>query len=122
MYHFVDNYPIIFQLVQRLQWMKSKFSTSSPALSMAAFLFWLFLGVCGDAGLVVKLCPTLATPWTVAHRAPLSVGFSRQEYWSGLPFPSLGDLPHPGIKPRSPALQTDSLPTELQGKPPWSVW
>ena len=45
-----------------------------------------------------------ATPWTVAYQAPLSMGFSRQEYWSGLPFPSPGDLPNPGIKPRSPAL------------------
>ena len=66
---------------------------------------------CG--GLVSKLCLTLATPWTVAHQAPLSMGFSRQEYWSELPFPSPGDLPDPGIKPRSPALQADSLPTEL---------
>ena len=56
-------------------------------------------------------CPTLATPWTVAHQAPLSMGFSRQEYWSGLPFPSSGDLPDPGIKPGSPA---DAL---LLGKP-----
>ena len=45
------------------------------------------------------------------------MGFSRQEYWSGLPFPSAGNLPDPGIKPRSPALQTDSLPSELQGSP-----
>ena len=59
---------------------------------------------------VAQLCPTLVTPWTVARQAPLSVGFSRQEYWSGLPFPSPGDLPDPGIKPRSPALQADSLP------------
>ena len=43
-----------------------------------------------------------ATPWTVAHQAPLSMGFSRQEYWSGLPFPPPGDLPNPGIKPASP--------------------
>ena len=64
-----------------------------------------------------KSCLTLATPWTVAHQAPLSVGFSRQEYWSGLPFPSPGDLPDPGIKPRSPVLQADSLQTELRGKP-----
>ena len=67
-------------------------------------------------GLVAKLCPILAIPWTVACQAPLSVGFSRQEYWSGLPFPSPGDLPDPGIEPRSicidlPALQADSLPT-----------
>ena len=67
--------------------------------------------------LVTKSCPTLVTPWTVACQAPLSMGFSRQEYWSGLPFPSAGDLPDPGIKPRSPALQAGSLPTELQGKP-----
>ena len=49
-------------------------------------------------------------PWTVAYQAPLSMEFSRQEYWSGLPFPSPGDLPHPGIEPRSPALQADSVP------------
>ena len=54
-----------------------------------------------------------ATLWTVAHQAPLSIGFSRQEYWSGLPFPSPGDLPDPGIKPRSPALHADSLPSDL---------
>ena len=50
-----------------------------------------------------------ATPWTVAHQAPPSMGFSRQEYWSGLPFPSPGDLPDPGIEPSSPALQADAL-------------
>ena len=65
------------------------------------------------SGLVTKLCPTLATPWTVACQAPLSMRFSRQEYWSGLPFPSPRDLPDPGMKPGSPALQADSLPTEL---------
>ena len=58
-----------------------------------------------------------ATPWTVGHQAPLPMGFSRQEYWSGVPFPSPGDLPDPGIEPRSPALQADSLPTELSVKP-----
>ena len=57
-----------------------------------------------------------ATPWMVARQAPLSMGFSRQEYWSGLPFPSPEDLPNPGIKPGSPALQADSLPSELQGR------
>ena len=55
--------------------------------------------------------------WTVAHQAPLSMGFSRQEYWSELPRPSPGDLPDPGIEPRSLALQADSLPFELPGKP-----
>ena len=52
-------------------------------------------------------------PWTVAYQAPLPMGFYRQEYWSGLPFPSPGDLPNPGIKPRSPALQADALTSEL---------
>ena len=59
----------------------------------------------------LKSCPTLATPWTVACQVPLSMGFSRREYWSGLLFPSPGDLPDPGIEPRSPALQADSLLT-----------
>ena len=59
----------------------------------------------------------IATPWTAAHQAPLSMGFSRRECWSGLPFPSPGDLPDPGIELGSPALQADSLPTKLQGKP-----
>ena len=54
-----------------------------------------------------------ATLWTVACQAPLSMGFSRQEYWSGLPCPSPEDLPDPGIEPGPPALQADSLPSEL---------
>ena len=58
-----------------------------------------------------------ATPWTVAYKAPLSMEFSGQEYWSGLPFPSPGDLPNPGIEPGSPALQADALPSEPPGKP-----
>ena len=57
------------------------------------------------------------TPWTVAHHVSLSMEFSRQEYWSGLPFPSPGDLPDPRFKPGSPALQADSLPAEPPGKP-----
>ena len=59
-----------------------------------------------------------ATPWTIAYQAPPSMGFSRQGYWSGLPFPSPGDLPNPGIKPRSPALQADALTSE----PPGRTW
>ena len=56
------------------------------------------------------------TPWTVVYKAPLSMEFSRQEYWSVLPFPSPGGLPDPGIKPGSPALQADTLPSEPPGK------
>ena len=69
--------------------------------------------------LVIQLCPTLLDPMDPrgAHQAPLSMGFPRQEYWSGLPFPYAGDLPDQGIKPRFPALQADSLPSELQGSP-----
>ena len=59
----------------------------------------------------------LVAPWTAAYQASLSMGFSRQEYWSGLPFPSPGDLPDPGIEPRSPALQAEALPSEPPGKP-----
>ena len=55
---------------------------------------------------------SFVTPWTIAHQTPLSMGLSRQEYWSGSPFPSPGDLPDPGIEPGSPALQVDSLLSE----------
>ena len=58
-----------------------------------------------------------ATPWAVAYQAPQSMEFSRQQYWSGLPFPSPGDLPSPGIEPESPAVQADALPSEPPGKP-----
>ena len=73
-----------------------------------------------NTGVCMKLLSRVrlfATPWTVACQAPLSMGFSKQEYWSGLPFPSPGDLPNPGIKPRSPALQADTLSSEPPGKP-----
>ena len=56
-------------------------------------------------------------PWTVVYQAPQSMVFSSQEYWSGLPFPSPGDLPNPGIEPGSPTLQADALPSEPPGKP-----
>ena len=59
-----------------------------------------------------------ATPWTIARQAPLSMGFSKQEYWSGLSFLSLRDLPKPGNKPGSPAVQVDSLPLATPGKLP----
>ena len=74
-------------------------------------LGWVEWLGCGG-GLVDKSYPTLGTPWTVARQAPLSTGFSKQEYWSGLPFPSPGYLPNSGTEPGSPALQADSLLTE----------
>ena len=66
---------------------------------------------------VAQLCLILCNPMTVAHQAPLSMEFSRQEYWNGLPFPSPGDLPNPGTEPRPPALQEDALPFEPPVKP-----
>ena len=62
-----------------------------------------------------------ATPWTVAYQAPPSMGFSKQEYWSGLPFPSPGDLSDPGIEPGFPALQANALTSEPPGKPQWKT-
>ena len=67
-------------------------------------------------GLVAKLCPTLETPWIIDHEDPLSIRFPRHKYWSGLSFPSLADLPNPGIEPESPALQADSLSLSHLGR------
>ena len=66
---------------------------------------------------VSEIASDSATPWTAAYQAPPSMGFSRREYWSGLPFPSPGDLPNPGIEPRSPTFQADALTSEPPGKP-----
>ena len=85
----------------RLQW----------PLAFCLCLSCTYLSTSSRDSLVTKSYLTLATPWSIACQAPLSMGFSKQEYWSGLPFPSPGDLPDPGIEPRSPALQEDSLPT-----------
>ena len=67
--------------------------------------------------LLLSHVPLFATLWTVAHQVPLSMGFLRQEYWSGLPFPSPGDLPNPGIKPLSSALAGGFFAAEPPGKP-----
>ena len=72
---------------------------------------------CESESEVVQSCLTLCDPVDCSHQAPLSMGFSRQENWSGLPFPSPGDLPDLGIEPRSPALQADPLTSEPRGKP-----
>ena len=66
---------------------------------------------------LLSLVQLFATLWTVAYQAPLSMGFSSLEYWSGLPFPSPGDLPNPGIEPKSPKLQADALTSEPSDKP-----
>ena len=79
-------------------------------LKRQSFLYLIVPG----GGLVAKLCLTHVTPWTVAHWAPLFMGFPRQKYWSGLPFPSPGDVPSPGITLPSPALAVDSLPLSHQ--------
>ena len=94
-----------------------KFIYKSLSLSIIFSLSILSSCSLGVVVLVAQSGPTLCNPWTVACRAPLSMGFSRQEYRSGLPFPSPGDLPDPGIEPRSPALQADALTSEPPGKP-----
>ena len=77
-------------------------------------------GHSNESSIIVRVCPSLsrvclfATPWTIAPQAPRSMGFSRQEHWSGLPRPSAGDIPDPRIEPGCPAFHTDSLPSELQ--------
>ena len=71
----------------------------------------------GDAVKLLSRVRLFAIPWTVAYQAPPSMGFPRKEYWSGLPFPSPGDLPDSGIRPGSPTLQSDTLQSEPPGKP-----
>ena len=82
----------------------------SPSILVLPYWFYLLV-------LIDHCIQLFVTLWTIAHQAPWSMGLSRQEYWSGLLFPSSGDLPNPGIKPRSPALQADSLLSEPPGKP-----
>ena len=93
----------------------------SHSIHKAIFTWIFFFAVWRYIVAVVVQSPSpvqlFATPWTVAYQASLSMGFSRQEYWSGLPFPSPGDLPNPGIKPGSPALGADALTSEPPGKP-----
>ena len=79
------------------------------------FIFKSLLYVCLREG-ELSCAQLFATPWTIARQAPLSKGFCRQEHWNGLSFPSPGDLPILGVEPRSPALQADSLLTELRGR------
>ena len=95
-------------------------------------LFYLFLSLSMPILFIFVVVSLLshiwlfATPWTVAHQPPLSMGISRQDYWSGLPCPPPGDLPNPGFKPTPPALQVDSLPLSHQRSPilliPGAIW
>ena len=109
-YELINSLVISHKIWGNLLWQPKETSTPSslPPIS-------IYLCVCGQLLSHVWL---FATPWIIAHQAPLSMGFPRQEYWSWLPFPSLADLPDPGIKPASPALQVVSLPTEPPGKSP----
>ena len=100
--HFLDRFPRLSQI----SWWRSAF-TSSVARAL--------LCVMKVKVLATQPFRLFATPWTTAHQSSLSL----QEYWSRLPFPSPGDLPDPGIKSRSPALQADSSPSEPRGKPPY---
>ena len=96
------------------------FSISSVLHRGASTAFQHVCWICLVKVLVAQLYSTLCNP-TVACQVPLSMVFSRQEYWSGLPLPSPGDLPYPGIEPRSPVLQADSLLFKLQGSPDGSL-
>ena len=82
---------------------------------MAFHMYWSFVYPQNEVKSLSRVRP-FATPWTVAYQAPPSLGFSRQEYLNGLPFPSPGDLPNPGFEPRCPVLQADALPSEPPGK------
>ena len=105
-------------------WISWKQQIINPFIYSQSFCWCWFSNRVTSSSFIIRLLPAqslnpvqlFVTPWTVAHQVPLSVGFSRQEYWSGLPFPSPGDLPHPGIEPRSPALQADSFSSETPGK------
>ena len=105
-----------------LKWVAIPFSRGSSwpsdqtQVSCTAGRFFIILKSESESE-VAQSCPTLCDPWTVAHQAPPSIGFSRQEYWSGLPFPSPGHVPDTGIEPRSSTLQAAALTSAPPGKP-----
>ena len=94
--------------------------TSSSGCSSAFFKIYFLKKQIGSVSLL-SCVQLFATPWTVAHQVSLSTGFPREEYWSELLFPSLGDFPDPGIEPGFPTLQANSLPSEPPGKP-YQMW
>ena len=117
-----ENWGVLGHLV--IMWQRCKFLHSTHALQCQwGWGHSSFYGVWSKAGVecvhaqLLSHVQLFAPLWTVACQAPLSMGFPGQEYWSGLPFPSPDNLPDPGVKPRSPAWQADSLPSEPPGKP-----
>ena len=116
------KYPCVHAILMRVGNILSFAHIDSGSIysEMKFCLKYNWMTTCGPVGWKCQwlshVC-LLVTPWTGAHQAPLSMKFSRQEYWSGLPFPSAGDLPDPGIELCSSALQGDSLPSEPLGKP-----
>ena len=114
----LSNQPLIITLREFLYFFfnPEKYRSLTFAWNIAEFYGFIiiFHVIHGGGDLVTKYYGTLVTPWTVVCQAPLSMGFSRWVYWSGLPFPSPGDRPNPEIEPRYPALQADSLLTELR--------
>ena len=102
---------IILQMLKHYKMWTQKFNTKwEKCLILTPNSVWKWVKLLSRVRL-------FATPWTVGYQAPSSMEFSRQEYWSGLPFPSPGDLPNPGIEFGSPELQADTLPSEPPGKP-----
>ena len=97
---------------------------STLFLNLASEIWYSPYNICGGGWQFSHyvVSDSFATPWTASHQAPLSLGFPRQEYWSGLPCPLPGDLPNPGIELRPPALQADSLTSEPPGKPKNEYW
>ena len=102
-----DEWESLFQWWEKLDFISEGIWGWEGLLSF----YWMLLCISE----VAQSCPTLCDP--MAYQAPPSMEFSRQEYWSGLPFPSPGDLPDPGIEPGSPALQADALPSKSPGRP-----
>ena len=114
------KHPTWFPTFGPLQWLSlclENFLPGHPHEPLPCFLQVFAQMLSPQRNFGVKSLSHVAAPWTVAHQDLLSMEFSRQEYWSGLPLPPPGDLPDPGIRPRSPTLQADSLPSEPPGKP-----
>ena len=111
--YYGQGFPTFLRVTLGSVWIGPPLLPGQPAPPLSEDLVCLSSATLSE---VAQSCLTLCNPQIAAHQAPLSMGFSRQGYWSGLSFPPPGDLPDPGIEPESPALQADSLPAELSGK------